>query len=159
MAVVLITGTTSMTLDPGRVPVLFLTTLEQETSGVRAAVLNRECAANDGLRCRVESLPIAYDQPDSLLDRSLIANGEILVARKRKLCADLPRMAETLTPLSAILVTRRRWAGAEPLFRASLVNWAGERVAQLYESTGRKEMAAEWRARMKVFANCSEAKP
>ena len=69
-----------MTLDPGRVQAVFLAALEQETLADRAAVLDRECAADDELRRRVEALLIAHDKPDRLLDRPLIAPGEQVAA-------------------------------------------------------------------------------
>jgi eukaryotic-like serine/threonine-protein kinase len=65
-----------MTLDPGRAQAVFLAALEQETPTDRAAVLDRECAADVELRRRVEALLIAHDQPDSLLDRPSLAPGE-----------------------------------------------------------------------------------
>jgi eukaryotic-like serine/threonine-protein kinase len=66
-----------MTFDPGRVQDLFLAALEQETPADRRILLDRECAADDELRRRVEALLIAHDQPDSLLDRPFFAIGGI----------------------------------------------------------------------------------
>jgi hypothetical protein len=65
-----------MTLDPGRVQAIFLAALEPEDPADRGTVLDRECAADDELRRRFEALPIAHDQPDSLLDRPLPSPGE-----------------------------------------------------------------------------------
>ena len=65
-----------MTLDPGRVQAVFLAALEQEALADRAAVLDRECAADEELRRRVEALLIAHDEPDRLLDRPLLATAE-----------------------------------------------------------------------------------
>ena len=62
-----------MTLDPGRVQAVFLAALDEETHAGRAAVLDRECEGDDELRHRVESLLIAHDQPDSFLDRPILA--------------------------------------------------------------------------------------
>jgi hypothetical protein len=65
-----------MTLEPGRVQAAFLAALEQETPADRAASLDRECAADEELRRRVEVLLIAHDKPDSLLDQPFIAPSE-----------------------------------------------------------------------------------
>jgi eukaryotic-like serine/threonine-protein kinase len=69
-----------MTLDPGRVQAVFLAALEPETLADRAAVLDRECAADEELRRRVEALLIAHDKPHRLLDRPFIAPGEQVAA-------------------------------------------------------------------------------
>ena len=50
-----------MPLDPGRVQALFLAALEQVTSAGRTEVLDRECAADEALRRRVEDLLRAHD--------------------------------------------------------------------------------------------------
>ena len=42
----------------------------------RAAVLDRECAADEEPRRRIEALPIVHDTPDRLLDRPFVAGGE-----------------------------------------------------------------------------------
>ena len=65
-----------MTLDPGRVQAVFLAAIERETLADRAAVLDRECAADEELRRRVEALLVAHDRSDRLLDRPSIAPGE-----------------------------------------------------------------------------------
>ena len=69
-----------MTLNPGRVQAVFLATLEQANLADRAAVLDRECAADDELRQRVVALLNAHDQPRSFLDQPLIASNEHVAA-------------------------------------------------------------------------------
>jgi hypothetical protein len=64
--------------DAGRVQAIFLAVLEQEPFADRASILDRECAADEELRRRVEALLIAHDNPDRLLDRSFIANSELI---------------------------------------------------------------------------------
>ena len=65
-----------MTLDPGRVQAIFLAAIESETLADRAAILNRERAADEELRRRVEVLLVAHDRSDILFDRPSIAPGE-----------------------------------------------------------------------------------
>jgi hypothetical protein len=69
-----------MTPDPKRVQAVFLAAIEQETLPDRDDVLDRECAADDELRRRVEALLIAHDHPDSLLDRPFVGPGEPVAA-------------------------------------------------------------------------------
>jgi hypothetical protein len=69
-----------MTLDPKRVQAVFLAAIEQENLPDRDDVLDRECAADDELRRRVEALLIAHDHPDSLLDRPFVDPGEPVAA-------------------------------------------------------------------------------
>ncbi|MDB5349322.1 MAG: putative serine/threonine-protein kinase pknB [Planctomycetota bacterium] len=64
-----------MTLDPDRVQAVFLAALATGTPGGRTAVLDRECAADDVLRHRVEALLMAHDRPDRLLDRPFVLPG------------------------------------------------------------------------------------
>ncbi len=52
---------------------MFLAAVESDGPAERAAVLDRECAGDTGLRERVEILLRAHDQPDSLLDRPIVA--------------------------------------------------------------------------------------
>ncbi len=66
----------SMTLDPKRVQAVFLAAIERETQADRDDILDRECAADEELRRRVEALLIAHDHPDSLLDRPFVGPGE-----------------------------------------------------------------------------------
>jgi hypothetical protein len=77
-----------MTLDAGRVQTVFLAVLEQEPLADRASILDRECAADEELRRRVEALLIAHDKSDNLLDRPFVAFGEQVVAM-------LPEPADT----------------------------------------------------------------
>ena len=60
-----------MEFGPGRVEEVFLAAIEQENPADRAAVLDRECTADDELRRRVEALLIAHDRPARVLDRPL----------------------------------------------------------------------------------------
>lgn len=61
-----------MTRAPGRVQSVLLAPLDRETLADRAALLDRECAAEEGPQRRVEALLIAHDQPESRLDRPFI---------------------------------------------------------------------------------------
>jgi hypothetical protein len=125
---------------------------------------------------------------------------DVLTARKNKLSADHPDIAQTLSGVGRNLLERRIWGEAEPLLREGLTiseakrpdDWnlgrsllgqekcadaeprllsgyewmrsreakipawarsrlamAGERVVQLYESTGREAEAAKWRSKRK----------
>ena len=65
-----------MTLDPQRVQAVFLAAIEQENLPDRDEILDRECAADEELRRRVQALLIAHDHPDSLLDRPFVDPGE-----------------------------------------------------------------------------------
>jgi hypothetical protein len=71
-----------MTLDPKRVQAVFLAAIEQENLPDRDEVLDRECAADEELRRRVEALLIAHDHPDSLLDRPFVGPGEPVAASR-----------------------------------------------------------------------------
>jgi hypothetical protein len=70
-----------MTLDPKRVQAVFLAAIEQETLPGRDDVLDRECAADEELRSRVEALLIAQDHPNGLLDRPFVGPGEPCATR------------------------------------------------------------------------------
>lgn len=69
-----------MTFSPSRVQAVFLAALEQENLADRAAVLDRECAADEELRQRVAAILIAHDQPHSFLDQPFIAPSEHIAA-------------------------------------------------------------------------------
>ena len=69
-----------MTLHAGRVQAVFLAVLEQESLADRASIIDRECAADEELRRRVEALLVAHDNPDSLLNRPFVGFGEEVVA-------------------------------------------------------------------------------
>ena len=56
-----------MPSDPKRVQAVFLATVERPILE-RSAVLDRECGSDQDLRCRVEALLKAHDQPDSYLN-------------------------------------------------------------------------------------------
>ncbi len=77
-----------MTLDPGRVQAVFLAALKQENVADRAAVLDRECEGDEALRCRVETLLIAHDKPDSLLDRPFALGEQVAAIRMSRVDQD-----------------------------------------------------------------------
>jgi WD40 repeat protein/serine/threonine protein kinase len=60
-----------MPIDPKRAQAVFLAAVGIEEPAERAAVLDRECVGDAGLRERVEILLVAHDNPYSLLDRPL----------------------------------------------------------------------------------------
>jgi hypothetical protein len=64
-----------MTPDPGRVQAVFLAALEYDARIERAVFLDRECAADEELRRRVEALLFAHHQPDARLDRPFVVLG------------------------------------------------------------------------------------
>jgi serine/threonine protein kinase/tetratricopeptide (TPR) repeat protein len=68
-----------MPVDPKRVQVVFRAAVEEADPSLRAEVLTRECGDDADLRCRVEALLKAHDEPDSDLDRPAVApvNGTI----------------------------------------------------------------------------------
>jgi eukaryotic-like serine/threonine-protein kinase len=63
-------------LDPQHVQSVFLSAAECRDPAARAAVLDRECSTDAGLRQRVEALLRALDQPDSRLDQPLVGPGD-----------------------------------------------------------------------------------
>jgi eukaryotic-like serine/threonine-protein kinase len=63
-----------MPVDPNRAQAVFLAAAGCEEARQRAAVLDRECAGDAGLRERVEVLLRAHDDRYSLLDRPLVAS-------------------------------------------------------------------------------------
>jgi hypothetical protein len=69
-----------MTLDSDRVQAIFLMAVEEKTPRDRAAVLDRECADEVELRCRVEALLIAHDRPGGLLDRPIFVPASEVAA-------------------------------------------------------------------------------
>jgi hypothetical protein len=85
-----------MTLDPGRVQAVFLEALEQETLTDRVSVLDRECAADDELRRRVEALLSTHDQPDGLLDRPIV----VISANVSAIRMQPPEGADDVRPLA-----------------------------------------------------------
>jgi WD40 repeat protein len=58
-----------MPVDPKRVQAVFLAAVEAADPAQQAALLDRECAADPDLRCRVEALLQAHQAPASILDR------------------------------------------------------------------------------------------
>jgi serine/threonine protein kinase/tetratricopeptide (TPR) repeat protein len=62
-----------MPVDPRRVQSLFLEAVEHAAPADRAAVLDRGCGSDAELRRRVEALLRAHDEPDSRLDRPVVA--------------------------------------------------------------------------------------
>jgi eukaryotic-like serine/threonine-protein kinase len=68
-----------MLVDPKRVQAVFLAATEEKDIAARATFLDRECAADAGLRLRVEALLRAHDQPESQLD-DLVASHSSLDA-------------------------------------------------------------------------------
>jgi eukaryotic-like serine/threonine-protein kinase len=62
-----------MPIDPKRAQAVFLAAVGFDEPADRAAALDRECRGDGELRQRVEALLRAHDQPDSLLDRPLVA--------------------------------------------------------------------------------------
>jgi serine/threonine protein kinase/tetratricopeptide (TPR) repeat protein len=54
--------------NPERVQAVFIAAVENESPADRAAVLDRECGADDELRARVETLLKAHDAPGSFLE-------------------------------------------------------------------------------------------
>ena len=52
---------------------------------------------------------------------------DVLVARKKKLGAQHPDVAQTLSALGRILLEQRKWAEAEPLLREGLAIWDARR--------------------------------
>jgi serine/threonine protein kinase/tetratricopeptide (TPR) repeat protein len=62
-----------MPVDSKRVQSLFLGAVEHAAPADRAAVLDRGCGYDAELRRRVEALLRAHDEPDSRLDRPLVA--------------------------------------------------------------------------------------
>jgi hypothetical protein len=103
-----------MTLDPDRVQAVFLAALEHDDPKARLAVLERECGDDDALRRRVEALLIAFDQPDSLLDRPFIAPG-VQVAEMSELGVD---QRSDIYSLRVLL--HEQLTGSTPLERARL---------------------------------------
>ncbi|WP_435008629.1 tetratricopeptide repeat protein [Tundrisphaera lichenicola] len=65
-----------MSLDPKRVQAVFGATVEYDAASDRAGVLDRECSTDLELRRRVEALLMAYDRPESLLERPFLAPGD-----------------------------------------------------------------------------------
>ena len=61
-----------MPVDPRRVQAIFLAAVEYREPTERSAVLDRECAGDQELRRRVESLLQANDEPDDFLDRPVV---------------------------------------------------------------------------------------
>ena len=57
-----------MLVDPKRVQEVFLEAVEHQDPADRAAVLDRECAADRPLRDRVEALLRAHDEFNSFLN-------------------------------------------------------------------------------------------
>jgi serine/threonine protein kinase len=65
-----------MPVDPRRVQAVFRAALEHPGPADRSTVLDRECSSDAELRRQVEVLLHAYEEPDSLFGRSLVAPDE-----------------------------------------------------------------------------------
>jgi eukaryotic-like serine/threonine-protein kinase len=62
---------------------------------------------------------------DSARAESLLR--DVLAARKKKLGAQHPQVAQTLSDLGRNLLAQRKWAAAEPILRDSLAIWDARR--------------------------------
>jgi eukaryotic-like serine/threonine-protein kinase len=63
-----------MPVDPKRVQAIFLSAVEHQSANERAAILDRECAADLELRQRVLALLRSSDEPDRFLDQPMVGS-------------------------------------------------------------------------------------
>ncbi len=70
-------GGSRMAIDPERVKVLFLASIERGDPADRRAFLDAEAGDDTELRDRLDALLAAYDQPPGALDRPLGAEPEV----------------------------------------------------------------------------------
>ncbi len=123
-----------------------------------AARSSRQGADHPRTLATRHELATAYlAQGDAARSESILR--QVLEVRKARLGAEHPDVAATLSALGASLLAQEKYAEAEPLLlagyaglkagdaRKGRVAEAGERIARLYESTGRTAEAKAWRER------------